>query len=391
MLSSSQSISESAASKDDISQPGSRPVRRSSLLNTGFYLLFLCTSSWLIAGQICSLIARRYASEGRLSRAMSLIPWCQRLCPWDTSLDWLAAKCARRVNDRTAWTGAIAKWNSRSPGSKELKVERELMQIQSGILSADAQGQLKRFILSDIDRSDIAEAFVLGFIAQQDLEQAHLTLSWWEGLNIRMNDATLYRGVLARLRGERDLARSHCDSILLKSPHHELALIHLADLSLETESADIALGHFTKALREVPSSVRAIAGTARCLRKLGRWTAARRLLKRELERSDPENDILLENGEIALELGNYSFAEECLKSAVATRTPVHNEAMAIATAYSLSGHPANGQPLLRRDARIESLQKAQRDLQVDNILEPENARVRQQLQEINDEQRRMKS
>jgi tetratricopeptide (TPR) repeat protein len=377
-------------SPSQVDRPVPRPATKRSRWKTCLIALAFGTLGWLLAGQSTCLVARRFASQGRLSRAANLIPWCQRLCPWDISLDWLAAKCARRLGDRNGWNNTIARWSAKSARSVDLKVERELMQIQSGRLGADAQSHLKRMIVSGIDGSDIAEAFVLGFIAQQNLEQANVTLAWWEGLNLREGDANLYRGVLSRLRGERDQARSSYLSVLKTSPNHELALIHLADLSLDTDSPRTALQHSIRALREAPHSAMALTGAARCLRTLGKWSAAQHLLKELFERGEPSNEVLMESGQIALELGHYAVAEKLLTAAASSKVPAHDEIMAIATTFSLSGHPADGIPLLQQDARTESVHKQQRDLQVDRILEPDNARILQRLDEITDEQRRTK-
>lgn len=370
--------------------PLSRPAPQRSRRKMLLIALVLGTFGWLLVGQSACLRARLFLSEGRLSRSANLIPWCQRLCPWDAGLEGMAARCARRLGDRSAWTSIIARWSTKAPRSADLKMEREFMQIQSGNLGPDAQSHLKRLIISGADGSDIAETFVLGFIAQHDLEQANVTLAWWEGLASRADDAKLYRGVLARLRGEQGPARSSYEDVLKTSPHHELALIHLADLSLDTDSPSEALEHSMRALREAPYSVMALVGAARCLRKLGKWSAAASLLKEQLERSAPPTEVLTESGQIALELGDYAAAEKYLAAAVKSHVPAHEATMAIATAFSLSGHPADGRQLLVQDARTESLHKEQRDLQIDRILEPDNARVHQRLDEIAAEQRRTK-
>jgi Tfp pilus assembly protein PilF len=347
--------------------------------------LLVCLLGWVCVGKFACFIARRYVSNGRLTRAANFIPWCQRLCPWDTSLDLLAAVSARRRGDRKAWASLIARCASRSPNAKELKFERELMQVQSGTLDANSQSQVKRMIIAGADPGNIAEAFVLGYMAHHDADQVNVVLTWWESLNLRPSDAKLYRGIVARTRGEFDLAKNEYRSVLKECPCHELAQIHLADLLLETGSIADALKYFLSVFREAPQSVAAQVGVARCLRQLGKWNAAEALLNPLLNQPDPADGVVQECGQLALEKGDYTFAETYFARASQSRAATSDSRTARATALALQGRPAEGILLMQRDDRTESLRKRQRDLQVRSMFESEDASIRHALQNVSDE------
>lgn len=375
-----QTPSTAPANPNPIAPPRRWSIRSRLLAGSAAGLLL-----WLVAGYSALLIMQRAEIRGQLSRVADCGPWCQRLWPWDAQVVQLRCRCARRTGDLQLWTRLTDTWARHSPQSGELKIERELMRMQSGAFTGDLPSQVKRFILADVDSSTIAEAAVLGLMAQRDFEQANTTLAWWEGLSVRKNDARLYRGILLRLRGEEDRARAEYEQILTEFPQHELALTHLADLLSETESPQRALEKYGTLLSQVPRSVAARVGAARCLRMLARWDAAKAVLQDLLNQPEPPVNVVQEAGQIALEQGDYDLAEKYLTTAMKSRTPTHDERMAVATNFALQKQPERGLELLQKDARIESLEKQQRDLQVAILLEPGRDNLQVQLRKIDDE------
>ena len=342
----------------------------------------------LLAGQCVWWLAGRAASQGRLARAIQWAAWSQRLSPWDSDSDWLAARCARRRGDRDRWTAIVERRVLADPKSTQPVLERELLRVQSGQFDRDAQTQLKRLVMAGVDAGEVAEAFVLGYLVRQDAHQTDEVLAAWDKLQPNAVDVKFYRGVVSRQRGDIDQARGAFHSVLADCPQHELARESLAELLLELRLPGDALPHYLLAIRENPASIPARVGAARSLRNLGKWNAAEGMLKDFLSRPHPAPEVLQEAGQLALETGNYDLAESRLAEAAKLRTPSRSERLAHATAFALQGDHDEGKALFEQQARLESLNKRRRDLQVTSLLEPANAEARRQLESLANELRR---
>ena len=327
----------------------------------------------LFAGQCAWWLANRATSQGRLACAIQWAAWSQRLSPWDSDSDWLAARCARRRGDHDVWTAIMERRVLADPKATQPILERELLRVQSGQFDRDAQTQLKRLVMAGLDAGDVAEAFLRGYLVRQDVIQAEVVLTAWETLHPNAVDVTFYRGVVSRSRGDIDQARAAFQSVIVDCPCHELARENLAELLLELRLPCEALPHFLIAIRENPQSIPARVGAARCLRHLGRWTVALESLKDLLSRPLPAPEVLQEAGQIALEMGNYDLAGTRLAEAAKRRTPDRQERLAFATTCALQGNRDEGKSQFEQQARIESLNKRRRDLQVIRLLKPANA------------------
>ncbi len=327
----------------------------------------------LFAGQCAWWLANRASSQGRLACAIRWAEWSHCLSPWNSESEWLVARCARRRGDRDVWTVIMERRAIADPQSTQLVLERELMRIQSGQFDRDGQTQLNRLVMTDLDPGGVAEAFVCGYLVRQDATQAEVMLTAWETLHRNAVDVKFYRGVVSRSRGDIDQARAAFLSVIVDCPRHELARENLAELLLELRLPREALPHFLIAIRENPESIPARVGAARCLRHLGKWTVALESLKDLLSRLVPAPEVLQEAGQIALETGNYELAGARLAEAAKLRTPARHERLAAATACALQGKHDEGKSHFEQQARIESLNKRRRDLQVIRLLKPANA------------------
>ena len=258
-----------------------------------------------------------------------------------------------------------------------------MMRVYSGQFDKDAQAQLTRLMVAGVDADDLVEAFLLGYLVRQDKQQAADVLDAWDKLHPNSVDVKFYRGVVSRLRGDIDQARAAFQSALVDCPHHELARESLAELLLELRLPRDALRHYLLAIRENPGSIPARVGAARSLRRLGKWTAAKDLLKGLIDRPKPVPEVVQEAGQIALETGGYEFAQSRLTEAAS-----RDGRLAAATALALQGHHDEGKALLQQQARLESLNKHRRDLQVTTTLEPANTSARRELESVASELRR---
>ena len=366
----------------------SRHERRRSWFGVVLTLALVGIVGELLAGQCVCWLASRADSQGRLAHAIQWAAWSQRLSPWDADSDWLAVRCARWRGDRDVWTALVERRAIADPKATRPVFERELMRVQSGQFDRDAQAQLKRLVMAGVDAGDVAEAFVRGYLVRQDAQQADEVLTAWGTLQPQAVDVKFYRGMASRLRGDSDQAREAFQSVLADSPQHELARENLAELLLELRLPRDAWPHYRRAIRENPASIPARVGAAQSLRKLGKWTAAEAVLKDMLNRPHPAPEVLQEAGQLALETGHYDLAEARLTEAAKLRTPLRGERLAHATACALQGHHDEGKALLQQQARLESLNKRRRDLQVTTVLEPTNTPARRELESLASELRR---
>lgn len=366
-----------------------RHKRRRSWFGVVLTLALVGMVAELLAGQCAWWLASRAESQGRLARAIQWAAWSQRLSPWDADSDWLAARCARRRGDRDVWTALVERRAIADPKATRPVFERELMRVQSGQFDRDAQPQLKRLVMAGVDAGDVAEAFVRGYLVRQNAQQADEVLTAWGMLHPQAVDVTFYRGMASRLRGDSDQAREAFQSVLADCPQHELARESLAELLLELRLSRDAWQHYRLAIRENSTSIPARVGAAQSLRKLGQWTAAEAMLNDMLTRPHPAPEVLQEAGQLALETGHYDLAEARLAEAAQLRTPPRTARLAHATACALQGHHDEGKSLLQQQARLESLNKRRRDLQVTTVLEPANAPARRELESLAIEQNRV--
>ena len=343
----------------------------------------------LLSGPFIGWFAQRAASQGRLTHAVQWLSWSQRLAPWSLNSHWLAARCLRRRGDHGAWTTRVEQLAAASPKDPRLAQERELMRIQSGQFDRDAEGQLKRLLMANVNADDVAEAFVRGYLVRQNSFQADEVLAAWTTLHPQAVDITYYRGAASQMRGDLDQARTAFLTFLAVYPHHELARESVSELLLELHQPRVAVHHFKLALRENSQSLRARVGAAQSLRQLGKWSAAEQLLREPLSRPNPTHAVLREAGLLAMETGNYELAETRLVAAAKLQVRSRDDRLATATVFALHGHSRDGRQMLDQQSQLDSLNKRRRDLQVTLILEPTHATARRELESVAAELRRI--
>ncbi len=335
---------------------------------------------WSGAGLACRHLADRAVEQGRLTRAERRFQWCHRLRPWDTTLRALAAQCARRRQDHDTWSTLVQAWAAESPAARGLAAEQELMWVQIGILEPDTQAQLNRLMAAGAESNDVAQAFTCGFLAQQDLPQAERILGAWDSGGNRA-DANYFRAVAARMKGDLNESRALLESVVTICPLHELAHAALGELLLDARLPNEALRHYLVILHDAPTSLIARTGAARCLRHLARWDAANAVL----ERVPTAATAWEERGHVALERGEYQVAVSLFIQTPETVENHHDGRIAFATAQALTGNRVETQRLLQRDARLESLRKQLRDLQVRVLLDSKDFNALRQLKQVKSE------
>lgn len=351
-------------------------------LRLGLCLLGLLIFGWWGAGVVFLYVADRASEQGRVTKAEGWLRICQILRPWDLDVRVLMAQCARRRKDFDKWSRIMGPVPDKKSAPGKIGVEQELMRVQFGFLEPDTQAQLNRLLAAGAEANDAAEAFACGFLARHDLQQAELVLGAWDPRGKRATDARYYLAMLARSRGDLNDAKALLESIIEGSPRHEMAHTALGEILLGARRPTEALRHYLTILRDVPQAAGARIGVARCLRALGRWNAARDVV-RAIADSD-STGVAHELGEIALESGDYQSALSMLSN-LDSPTESHEHRLALATTMALTGRYVAAEELLKSDARHEKLRKQLRDLQIQFSLAPDDSQTQERLQNVKQE------
>jgi tetratricopeptide (TPR) repeat protein len=257
------------------------------------------------------------------------------------------------------------------------------MRVQAGVLQPDTQRQLNALLQAGGEANDLAIAFASGYLARQDLEQAGKLLAALDANGKRAGDADYYWSIAARIKGDLNESKAHLESVLKRSPNHELAHEALGEMLLEARRPNDALNHYLIVLRDAPTADSARIGAARCFRQMGKWKAAGDLLKPVLESGNPA--VIAEIGQINLERGDYQAAIADFDQVAAVIEKDHEGRMAAATAKALTGNHGQANELLDQDARLESLQKQLRELQIRVRLYPEDSEASRQLKAVKEQ------
>ena len=309
-------------------------------------------------------LAIRTADQGRLTRARHLLEWSRRFCWNDTRSISLIAECARRQNNQDIWSKVMKAWTATASGTREVKIERELMLVQNGDFAPNPQAQLNQLVDAGAGYDSVADAFVRGFLARQDFDQAMRVLNAWELNGTRTADVRIHRAKIARMKGDFDESRSLLEEVLNRCPQHELAHELLGELLLEIRLPRAAAHHYLEVIREDSESISGRVGLAHCLRQCADWEGARMAIRGAAASQNSSPAINQELGEIELESGNYEASVSAFQRASSYSEKNSEGRMAAASAFALSGNRAQADRLIAIDAIQKSLKKQLRDIQI---------------------------
>ena len=337
---------------------------------------------WFGTGLGLQWIAIRTADHGRLTRARYLLEWSRWFCWNDTPSNVLIAECARRQNDMNSWSKLMTDWTTSAPTIREARTARELMLVQNGEFAPNPQAQLNQLVDAGTGYDSVADAFVRGFLARQDLDQAIRVLNAWEQNGTRTEDLRIHRARIARAKGDFDEARSLLEGVIQKRPHHETAHELLGELLLELRLPKAAVHHFLEVVRENSESVTGRVGLARCMRQCADWDGARLALREVAANPNCAPAILQELGEIDLESGNYDASVSAFRR-ISSHLEKNSEGrMAAATAFFLVGERIDSDRLIAIDSTQKSLKKQLRDTQIRIRLDPTDFESQRSLDRI---------
>lgn len=347
--------------------------------------LFLIAFCWFGTAFGLRWLAIRNADQGRVTRARHLLEWSRRLSWNDTRSNSLVAECARRKNDVDNWSKFMNDWTAIASSSREVKIERELMRVQNGEFAPNPQAQLNQLVDAGTGYDSVADAFVRGFLARQDLEQAMRVLNAWELNGTRTAEVRIHQAKIARMKGDFDESRSLLEDALNRCPHHELAHELLGELLLELRLPRAAAHHYLEVIREDSESISGRVGLAHCLRQCADWDGARLVIRGAVASQNCPSAIIQELGEIELESGSYEASVAAFRRASSHLERNSEGRMAAATAFVLSGDRTEADRLIAIDASQKSLKKQLRDIQIQIRLNPTNFEAQRSLERIREQ------
>jgi predicted Zn-dependent protease len=253
-----------------------------------------------------------------LAEAREHLDRCLRLWPHSTAAHFLAAQLARRAEALDeAERHLEACERGQGQASEPLKLERILLRVQSGDISADAERYLaERYMSRDAPETPLVlEALAAGYFKTQALPAALECLNRCLDRQPDNVPALFLRGRTEE-RLSRPQALDDYRRVVELEPGHRGGRLRLAERLLLAGRAEEAEGHFQEATRRWPEDAAARLGLARCRYHAGRAEEAHRLLD-ALVVEDPHNlGALKEQGRLALEAGRGAEAESWVRRAL---------------------------------------------------------------------------
>ena len=206
----------------------------------------------------------------------------------------------------------------------------------------------------------VLEAVIVGALRAMDLAHAQGALELWRERCTTPADqlqGKIWAGDIAIRKGEVGRAITAYREAVEADPGNDIARQRLAEILSRYEPAE-ALPHLEKLRQKRPQDPTLRLHLARCKRGLGDYDEARELLDALLAENPQSVDVLLERGQLDLDLGNSAAAEPRLRRAVALEPNRRDPNLALARCLRLAG----------KDDQAKKFQD--RVTQIDAILEP---------------------
>lgn len=357
----------------------SPPARASRWRLLGAVLL-LGVAAWLLLAQAMSVVAEQRLANGEPSRALQAAGWARRLRPWDVRPLLVECRAARQQGDHERAQRALGDAMRRAPESDRVRATAELAVIAAGGFHA-APEQIPPWLLEQAAPEEIVESLVLGYVAQRQARLAQTLLDVQPG---ELGQAPLIRALRGFISGyQQDWpeAIEAWRGVLAKSPRHELARRWLA-------GALFATGRFQESLDEYQQLV-TLSGAATtadkiaiasCLRRLGRYEDAERLVLAVRDGAGRTPPVLAELGQLALERGQTAEALALLRDNARAGDSEAFEDLGAAAAIT-------GDDELARQVFAEVLAERQRtirleDLEVRTRVDPLDAAARMEFERL---------
>ena len=234
--------------------------------------------------------------------------WCALLDPGDYHADLLRAACYRQLG-QAAWQASLDEAVRKNAPPGAIAAERKLDQIRRGELSRGAEAEIGDLVEAGASQTDVAAAFLSGYLMRNDAEAARLFLKRMSPYFTDEAQQDYLWGIYLLEQKDVAGAQVRLARVLEIQPGHELARGELGAMLEANDDLEGALGQFVELAARSGGIIPARISVARVLRKMGRIDEARSVLAPLESEREPGPEFQLEMGQIALEAGDCEDAE----------------------------------------------------------------------------------
>jgi tetratricopeptide (TPR) repeat protein len=375
----------SARGSQDGEETAMRKPARLKRLVIGFVLM---VGAWLA----CMLTLDSWIHKALTSRNLtSAVAWARPaswLKPWDTELPLLRAKTARLAGDMESWSAQMQPFATKA-NSPAITEELLFGKVTLGDFP-DTFHALMGKMLDTAPSGEVAEAFVLGLLANHDRENARAILDAWKRDEPQSAQVEFVEAVFEEVVGNRREAMARLASFSQEHPMHQPVRARLANLYLSDRHFEPAMKELKALVAQGDDSASTTIKLARCQRFMGDVDEAKSQLTRLLSGNvipSSQNDLTQreqaqrELAQCQLELGEYADAAKTLRAAGVNHLEPE-EQTDLALADYLSGNTETADTVYSAIAKSRQFQSRRSDLEVYMVLNPQDEKARREMSRL---------
>ncbi len=256
------------------------------------------------------------------------LSWADKLGDRAPKTSLLKARSARRKGQPELFQQYLQEAEQRGATAVQLQRETILFAAQSGQIQLSAPHLSALLTDTSGDNKDVCLAYITGYLRNQRNSDALILLDAW--LTDSPDDYLpwLIRGKVRRHRRDNGGAESDLQEAIRLSPENTEALVELGELLLDANRVAESRVAFENAPVESLYRARRAVGLAKCLKSLGQFEDALKLLTFEAKQSPDDAHIWMELGRTQFENSLLSEARQSLEMSLKC-SPWNDEAMYI--------------------------------------------------------------
>jgi predicted Zn-dependent protease len=250
-------------------------------------------------------------------QAIAHLKACLQIWPRDPDVLYLAARAARRAGAFEEAELALEKYQRLRGSDEALNLERILLRANRGDVDSVAG-----FCRSRIDQGDPAATLVLeaaaeGLLRAYRLPEAEARVRQWQQVEPDNVQALYLLGRIRELEQRDWLAIESYREVVQRDPDHDEGRLAYSGALLQTRAFAEATVQLEELHRRQPQNLLVLVRLAQCRHALADSAAAKRILDDVLVRQPHFSLALTEAGKLAVERGEWEYAETLLREAVA--------------------------------------------------------------------------
>lgn len=316
---------------------------------------------------------------GRMTDAQEWLDWASWCLPHDGRVDVLQAARYRRLKDVEGFVKSLEQAEKKGAAAVLIERERRLAMIQAGRLLPGPDMQIGLLIAQGYDPTATVEAFVYGALARGDTAQAWEILSAWSA-DLPDDPNQIYMaGIYWHITNHPEKAEEMQRAALRREPHHELAMLALAEILFADDRWEELYHLYEEWHRWIPRSEWTRIGLARMARLLGRRSEAQQWLNRPKLSAELSAAEIRETAELLLELERPAEAMSWFERLDVERTTDRGLLHDLSLAACLTKDHLRAAELMDRADALFRKATRTHELQMRLACEPKNEGLRNEL------------